>query len=247
MYKKDYNDMPEEHKKYIKNISRDFSILAVTIDIKNNFDIENQNLKSIIKNSIDNFVRENFSSKIVNVDEKTLDHQNIRIKNILMRYAVPANSKLVMNIYINSLFPSYNLIYNDYFIINSEAILAGVRQDIVPYLGWFEMSNSGIAEFGGTPRVTYGSILTILEFPEAIMSSNFNISNPGLCINMNLLSKEDALLKFKRMRADVSQEVDEAYDAENNDSDINENLSLVQKAIKEILKGRIVEIGRAHV
>ena len=247
MYSKDYNDMPEEHKKYIKNITRDFSILAVSIDVKNNFDIENQNLKEIIKTTIDNFVRENFSAKIANVDEEALSRQNVRIKNILIRYAVPANPKLVMNIYINSLFPSYNLIYNDYFVRNSDAILAGVKQDVTPYLGWFEMSNSGISEFGGTARTTYGSVLTILEFPEAINSQNFNISNPGLCVNMNLLSKENAILKFKRMRADVKQEDEEASDAENDDSDINENLTLVQRAIKQILKGRIVAEVDANI
>ena len=116
MYKKDYKDMPPEYKKYIKNITQDFSILAVQIDVKNTFDIENQSLISIIKSTFDNFFKENFSMNNVNIDEHAVATQNIRIANILNRYAIPANEKLVMNIYVNSLFPSYNLIYNDYLV-----------------------------------------------------------------------------------------------------------------------------------
>lgn len=247
MYKKDYQDFPEEYKKYIKNISRDFSILAINIDVKNTFDIENQDLKSIIKNSLDNFVKENFSMNVVNIDEEAIASQNLRIRNILQRYAVPANEKLVMNIYVNSVFPSYNLVYNDYLVNNSNPILCGIKQEIIPHLGWFEMSNSGIVGFGGTPRTTYGSILTILEFPEAIKSENFNINMPGLHVNMYLLPKDKALLKFKRMRADVQQESEEADYAMTSDSDVDEDLSLVQRAIKNIRKGRVAAEVDANI
>lgn len=247
MYDKDYTDLPDEWKQYIKNISRDFSILAINIDVKNNFDIENQDLKSIIKSILDNFVKENFSMNTVNVDEEAVASQNIRIHNILQRYAVPANPKLVMNIYVNSLFPSYNLVYNDYLINNSSPILGSIKQEIIPHLGWFEMSNSGIVGFGGTPRTTYGSVLTILEFPEQIRSENFNINMPGLHVNMHLLPKDKALLKFKRMRADVSQESEEAEIANTSDSDVDEDLSLVQRAIKYIRKGRIATEVDANI
>lgn len=247
MYDDKYNDLPKEYKNYINNISREFSILAVNIDIKNNFDIENQNLKTILKDILDNFIKENFSMNSVNIDEEAISLQNVRIKNTLMRYAVPANSKLVMNIYINSLFPSYNLIYNDYLINHSTSILGSVKQEIIPHLGWFEMSNSGIINFGGTPRITYGSVLTILEFPEQIRSENFNINMPGLHVNMNLLAKDKALLKFKRMRADVKQELEEAEIANTSDSDIDEDESLVQKAIQHIRKGRIATEVDANI
>lgn len=247
MYDKNYTDMPEEYKKYIKNISKDYSILAVNIDIKNNFDIENQNLKSIIKEIIDNFINENFSMNSANIDEDSISSQNLRIKNILSRYAVPANQKLIMNIYINSLFPSYNLIYNDYMIENSSTILSNIKQEIIPHLGWFEMSNSGIVALGGTPRLTYGCVLSILEFPEQIRSENFNINMPGLHVNMHLLPKDKALLKFKRMRADVKQEVEEADVANTSDSDVDEDLDLVQKAIRDVRKGRVVTEVDANI
>lgn len=239
MYKKDYNDMPPEYKRYIKNISQDFSILAIQIDVKNTFDIENQSLIEIVKTTLDNFFKENFSMNNVNIDEHAVAAQNIRIANILNRYAVPANEKLVMNIYVNSLFPSYNLIYNDYLVNHSSAILTSLKQEIIPHLGWFELSNSGMVSFGGTPRVTYGCVLTILEFPEVVRSENFNLGISGLHVNMNLLSKEKALLKFKRMRADVKEEFEEAMNANNTDSTIDEEMSLAERAVKSIKTGRI--------
>lgn len=247
IYDEDYAGFPEEYKKYIKNITKDFSILAITLNVKNSIDIENQNIMFIIKNFIDDFVKTNFSTKITNINEEMLIGQNLKIKNIMQTYAVPANSKLVMNIYINSLFPSYNLIYNDYLIRNKDAILSGVKQEIIPHLGWFEMSNSGIVEFGGEPRVTYGSILSVLQFPDLIMSGNFNINLPGLHVNMKLLPKDKARLKFKRMRAEALQEEEEAEQARARDTDIDENLSLIQKAIRDIDNGRVIVEVNANI
>ena len=239
MYNKDYTDMPPEYKKFIKNITRDFSILAIDIDAKNSFDIESQSLKEIFKSSIDNFINENFSMNVSNINEEVISSQNVRMRNILSRYAVPANEKLVMNIYINSLFPSYNLVYNNYMLSHADTILSNVKQEIIPHLGWFEMTNSGISDFGGQPRTTYGSILTILEFPERINSENFNIPISGMHVNMHLLPKDKALLRFKRMRASANEELDEAFQVQTTDSDIDEDVALIQRAIDQVRKGRI--------
>ena len=122
---------------------------------------------------------------------------------------------------------------------HSNAILSGIQQEIVPHLGWFEMSNSGIVIFGAKPRQTFGCVLTILEFPEAIYSENFNIAVPGLHVNMHLIPKDKAILKFKRMRADAKQEEEEAAVAQTDDSDVDEHVDLVQKALYSIRQGRI--------
>lgn len=240
MYNKDYTDLPPEYKKYIKNISKDFTILAIDIDTKDTVDIETQSALNILKGILDNFVKQNFSLTNSVIDEKALDIQNTRIKNSLQRYAVPASSKLVMNIYINSLFPAYNLVYNDYLTNHSAPILSGVKQEIIPHLGWFEMSNSGIVVFGAKPKITYGSVLTILEMPDSIYSQNFNIAVPGLNVNMHLLPKDKALLKFKRMRADAKQELEEADIAQTSDSDVDEDVSMLERALYSIRQGRIV-------
>ena len=247
MYKKDYEDFPEEYKKFIKNISKDFTILAINIDAKNNIDIENQSVKEILKSSIDNFVSSNFSTKNAKIDEDAISKQNTRIKNTIQRFAVPANEKLVMNIYINSIFPCYNLVYNDYIMGNKESILAGIKQEIIPHLGWFEMSNSGIEILGGTPRKTYGAILTILEFPDGINSGNFNINVPGLHVNMNLLKKDKAILKFKRMRADILEEQEEVDQSGDRDSEIDTQADLIQAAIDDLRSGRIATEVDANI
>ena len=247
MYKKDYTGFPEEYRQYIKHIARDFTILAINIEAKDSVDIENQSALKIIKDAFDTFVKDNFSTTTVTIDEEALNIQNTRIKNSLQRYAVPASTKLVMNIYVNSLFPSYDLIYNDYMLTHNSAILSGIQQEIIPHLGWFEMSNSGIVAFGGTPRVTYGCVLTILEFPESIYSENFNIAMPGMHVNMHLLPKDKAILKFKRMRADAKQEEEEAVNAATDDSDVDESVDLVQRALYSIRQGRIVSEVDANI
>lgn len=247
MYKKDYTEFPKEYRDYIKNITRDFSILAIQIEAKQTIDMENQNLKSIISQVVDNFIKENFTTSMANVNEDQIAAQNTRIKNILSRYAVPANEKLVMNIYVNSLFPSYNLVYNNYLLDNKDVILGSVKQEIIPHLGWFEMTNSGIADFGGIPKTTYGSILTILDFPESIQSENFNMFASGLHVNMHLLPKTSAILKFKRMRADINEELEEAVDTEAKDTDIDEHSDFVQHAIDQIRRGRIVTEVDANI
>ena len=132
MYKHDYTTLPEQYRQYIKNIARDFTILAINIDTKDTVDIENESALKIIKRTFDNFVQQNFSTTIVSVDEEALEIQNTRIKNSLQRYVIPASPKLVMNIYINSLYPSYNLVFNDWMVEHSNAILSGIQQEIVP-------------------------------------------------------------------------------------------------------------------
>lgn len=247
MYKKDYSGFPEQYRKYIKNIARDYTVLAIVIDVKDTVNVEDESAFGMLKRLFTNFVQENFSPVVATVDKSAVRAQNTRIRNSLQRYAVPASSKLVMNIYINSLFPSYNLVYNDYLVKHSAPILSGIQQEIIPHLGWFEMSNSGIVSFGAKPRTTYGSVLTILEFPESIYSENFNISLPGLHVNMHLLPKGKALLKFKRMRASAMLEEEEAAVADAQDSDVGEDVSLVQRALHSIRQGRIATEVDANI
>lgn len=240
IYKKDYSEFPKEYQKYIKNITKDFSILAINIDAKNSIDIENQSIIAIMKQILDSFVKENFTVSHPGVNEDIIRMQNKNFANSLQNSAVPASSQLVMNIFINSVYPSYKLIYDDYIMKNSSSILSSIQQEIIPHLGWFEMSNSGIVAFGGEPRVTYGSILTILELPETINSENFNISMSGLNVNINIPTRQKALLKFKRMRAELEEEEGEAYDANTKDSDASENVSMLDAAIKDIKAGRVM-------
>lgn len=247
MYKKDYEGFPDKYKKLIKNISKDLSILAIDIDIKDTINIETQGIIEILKNSLDYFIKKNFSMTAATIDEEAILSQNIRIKNSLQRYAVPATSELVMNIYVNSVFPSYNLVYNDFLVKNNSPILSGIKQEFIPHLGWFEMSNSGIVAFGAEPRVTYGCVLTILEFPESIYSQNFNIGVPNLNVNMHLLPKEKAVLKFKRMRANILEEAQEEHLANTIDSHVETEVSLIQRAIQSIRDGRIVSNIDANI
>ena len=119
MYRKDYKELPEGYRRYIKNIARDFTILAVNLDTKGDVDVENQNAIQMLKSLFNDAVRENFSPSLVQVDESKLAYQNGRIRNSLQRYAVPVPPKLVMNIYVNGMYPSYNLVYGDAMLQNA--------------------------------------------------------------------------------------------------------------------------------
>lgn len=238
-YKPEYDTLPAQYRQFISNMSRDFVILAISLDVKNNMDVEKQSIIEIVKSAFDTSVKSVFSKGVPDINGAAISGQNTRIKHTLQRYAVPASSKLVMNIYVNGIFPSYNLVYNDYLLKHSSSILGNVRQEIVPHLGWFEMSNSGIESFGATPKTTYGSILTILEFPDRINTENFNIALPGLHVNIHALDKQNAILKFKRMRADIEEEQQEVDATGDVDTDIDKHANMAQIAIDNIRAGRI--------
>jgi hypothetical protein len=244
----DYKKVPDEYASHVPNVYRDYSILAVHLETKNAIDIENDSLITIFKRLFDEFVEKNFSVSSSAVNETLVNSQQLKIANILQRYALPASSEIVMNIYVNSIFPSYNLVYNNYIMSHNEIILGTIEQTFIPHLGWFEMSNEGIVEFGGHARTTYGSIIRIYEMPPEIESSSFRIRMDGLRINHHLLPKDKAILKFKRMKADMKQEAEDAVKVDApEDTNVNKSLSQVERALSDIRNNRIMDEVDANI
>ena len=242
LYDKSYK-IPEEYKKYISSIREDFTILAVNIKNKDNIDFESDSAIKIAKDYVNNMMNTILSPSKVHYNIDKIKMQESKIRNTLQRYAIPASEKLVMNIYVNSVYPSYNLVYNNFMIENNEAILDSIKQEFIPHLGWFEMSNSGIVAFGADQRKTYGSVLTLLSMPDSIDTSSYNIAMTGMNLNMNLLDKNAALLKFKRHRAAAKEEVEDSEIAAKGgfvDKDSRKSLSLADAAVKDITAGVIM-------
>lgn len=235
--------MTDEYKSYVKSFYQEYSILAIRLESGYNIDIETQSIVESIKQIFDTTVGNVFKKVADSVNIDSIMSQNKNISHTIEKYAVPANEKLVMNLYMNALYPSYDLIYTEDMFNRSNKMLGWTQQEIIPHLGWFELSNSGIADFGITPRVSYCSILTIVELPEDILIENFNIYVPGMKCNMRLLAKQDATLRFKRLRTDLKEELGDSIevneDAEE-DSDGGEALGMSYDALKAIKNGRIL-------
>lgn len=248
MYAKGFQGLTAQEERYIRSVARELPILSVSLDSKNSVDVERQGMIDTLRMLFNRFVEENFSLHVTPLDVSLIDGQRTRITNALQRFATPASERLVMNILVNTIMPSYTIVYNDYVIKHASSILSGIQQDFIPHLGWFEMSNAGAADFGAKPRKTYGSVLTILELPDAVASENFNISMPGLSVNMHLLDKQQALLRFKRLRAGALQEGMDADDSGTLDGeDVDEGLSMIQRAIRSVRQGRILTDVDANI
>ena len=240
LYKTGYNDIDEEYRDLISSIREDFTILAVKIDTSKHVDIETQSVKEIIKSSINSYFANNFSTKIQDVNETVLMQQDKKLIDILEIGAVPVSEKLVLNIYLNSLFPDYNIIYSNFIMNHASEIIGGIKQDIVPHLGYFELSNLGIATVGATPQKTFGSILTILKLPDSIESKVFNMNIPNMVVNLRLKPKEKVELEFRRMRADTKSEYHDAATIGDEDSQAGKDWDDINDAIAAIRAGRIL-------
>lgn len=235
--------MSEEYRSYVKSFYQEYTILAIKLESGYNIDIETQSITESIKQVFDTTVSNVFKKISDSVNVESILSQNKNISHTLHDYAVPANEKLVMNIYMNSLYPSYDLVYNDEMLERTNKMLGWAQQEIIPHLGWFELSNSGIADFGATPKVSYCSILTIVELPDEVLIENFNIYVPGMKCNMKLLSKQDATLRFKRIRTDLKEELGdslEVNDDADEDTDGGDSLGMAYDALKAIKNGRIL-------
>lgn len=235
--------MTEEYRSYVKSFYQEYTILAIKLESGYNIDIETQSITESIKQVFDTTVNNVFKKISDSVNVESILSQNKNISHTLHDYAVPANEKLVMNIYMNSLYPSYDLVYNDEMLERTNKMLGWTQQEIIPHLGWFELSNSGIADFGATPKVSYCSILTIVELPDEVLIENFNIYVPGMKCNMKLLSKQDATLRFKRIRTDLKEELGdslEVNDDADEDTDGGDSLGMAYDALKAIKNGRIL-------
>lgn len=241
IYDKNYVTMPQDYRKFISVLSKEFSILAININIKDTIDIEKDSILDIIKKKANSLINNVVLSNDYNIDKDFLISQSKKFYSVLRDYSVPATPKQVMNIYINRIYPTYNLSYNDYMVEHSEAILSNVQQEIIPKLGSFELTNSGIAILGLSPKKTYCSVITILEYPDEALTGNLNIDFPGLTVNIKLLEKEKAELKIKRVRASITSEKADAQVSGGNDNleELSTSENITNYALSQIRKGRI--------
>ena len=242
IYNPDFK-MTDEYKSYVKSFYQEYTILAIKLESGYNIDIETQGIVESVKQIFDTTVGNAFKKVADSVNIDSIISQNKNLQHTLEKHAVPANEKLVMNIYMNSLYPSYDLIYTDEMLERANKMLGWTQQEIIPHLGWFELSNSGIADFGITPKISYCSVITIVELPDDILIENFNIYIPGMRCNMKLLSKQDATLRFKRIRTDLKEEFGDSLEVNEDadeDSDGGDSLGMAYDALKAIKNGRIL-------
>lgn len=239
-YNPQFDRMPQLYKDLITESHEDYNILAVQIDISKNVDIETQSLKEVLANTVNGFFQANFSSTNVNVDMNILNSKVQAITDKLQGRALPVDEKMALNIHMNKLFPQYDIIYNNFVTSHSSEIIANVKQEVYPHLGWAELSNNGVATVGFKPELSYVSILDVIKFPDEIMSENFNMNIPGLQLNVRARDKAKVELSFRKMRASVKEEYGDAAAIGDEDSISGRNWDEINEAITSIRDGRIL-------
>jgi type IV secretory pathway VirB4 component len=126
--------------------------------------------------------------------------------------------------------------------------MGSVTQTVTDNFGWFEMHNEGVDIFNYNPQTTYGCMIDIKKFPEAIETVNFPMEFAGidyinLVTTIQCLKKEDAQLKIKRVRASDNYELQQAIEsgAELEQLEgISKNVAIATHALTEIEKGEII-------
>lgn len=243
IYKPD-EDVPDIFKQNIKDNNIEYCILAVDIDVNTVADIENVSVMGMAKDMLNSAANKLFSIKNANIDvKKVLDIEN-NIYSIISNYCARCTKDLTFYRYMSAMYPSYEISYNNNSFLSNDNLtpaLGAISQAIESKFGYFVMYNEGVDLFDLPVTETYGCILKIMNLPESIDSSNFNMFIPGLQINIETMPKDKAKVMIKRMRASIRYEQETAAIAGAEDTDMLEgNLDLAEFALQRLNEGETI-------
>lgn len=237
LYRPDY-DMPEEFTSHITDNYQDYCLLAIDIQQTDTTDVEGYTFKETIKELIDKT-----ASKLLDNANDSLDYEKIieierNIYMILKDRCVRASRELVFYNFVSKLYPMYEISYlqNEHLNDNNFGEVLGILQQTVEdNFGYFVMHNEGVDFFGLEPQTTYGCLLTIKEFPKTIYSSDFYMDYPGVQTNIEMLVKDDAKIKMKRVRASNRFELEQSLNSGSPPEELEETSTNVDIATRAIL------------
>lgn len=241
-----YNGVPEMFSKYITKSNQTFTLLSIQIETSNSTDIDSLTVMDIIKEYISSASQSLFSYTNINIDTNRIIATENALYNIIKNYGVRASRELTFYSYVSALFPSYEISYNSnsYVEKNMTPILGAVKQEVKSHFGgYFEMSNVGVEIFGLPMKTTYGSIINILELPNKINSSNFNMQIENLRVFIKTIPRDKARLSMKRSRSGIEFEEESATDANLRKRDmeyLDEHLDMANEALDNINKGNVI-------
>ena len=233
----------------VKYTSSQFCFIAINIDDKNAVDLNSMNLMDAAKEVVNDFLNAVSSSKQQDINVEKVEAINKQILDLSQGILKPCPERTLMTYYIKRVFPSYNVVVRDSMYDTTKVVLAYLQQEYVPYFNYFEMKNSGIEYFGATPRVTYGSIIDIIEMPDDIDSEMWSMCVDGLVCNLKTLSKDKARLKFMRTRSDIEYEeaTSNQVGGDKYAMELADYSDLAEAGIAAVSLGRKIVEGDVHI
>lgn len=226
-----------------------YCLLAINIDDKNSIEFTDLSIKEIANTYKDKILDYFSNFKQQNVDTEKINSMTKKIANIGQGVIKPCPEEVLLNYYIKRVFPSYNLIIPEDDINSTKAVLSYLQQDLTPHFNYFEMSNAGVELFGAENRITYGSVIDIVEFPEEIISESFSLNHDWLVVNCKTLSKEQAKLKFSRKKSDIEFDEGAAVTAGSSDAytELQDYKDIAETALAAISIGKKIIEADIHI
>lgn len=245
MYSPDY-EMPYAFSSHVKDDTQSYCILGVDIQQSSVTDIEDDSIKdtakSIVKAAINAFT---------GLGNMKIDPiQILKIENDIYRTVkykcVRCSKDLVFYHFVSKLFPSYEISYDKLSYINDDSyedIMCNITQVIADNHAKFEMYNDGVEVFGLDPVHTFGCMMHVEKFPEAINIANFPMDYPANCVTtVKCIPKDKAKLALKRARSSSRYVIKQEIESQAEDEDIEatqQNVELATAGIQMIEKGTI--------
>lgn len=239
----------EDFRNNMDYLNNAYCVLAINVDNVGEKELYDMTFKEMGTYWVGKFADLFASFNQTNVDKETIDRQQERVLNVLSRKARPVDEKFLLDVLIKKFFPSYTLITRDNEIDYNKGVLSYLQQVFTPQFSYFEMTNAGVEVFEAEARKTYGCVIDLIEFPQVIISENFNLCHDGMVINCKVLSKEAAKLKFKRKRADIRFERDSANQVGYSDvnMEIDDLEELANKGVEESQYGTVLCESDIHI
>lgn len=231
----------------IKYTSQEYCFLAININDKQNIDF-NVSLKKMFGEYRDLLLDSFTSFRQQKIDTDRIDGLNEKILNIGQGMIKACPEEVLVAYYIKRIFPSYTLALNKDELDINKQLITYLKQDLTPKFNYFEMSNTGVELLGAEQRVTYGSVVDIVEFPEEIISESFSLDLDSLVVNCRTLTKGKAKRKFTRKKSDIEFEAESAAVAgANAEMELEDYKDLADLALAAIGSGRRIAETDIHI
>lgn len=239
----------QDFKKNMDYLNRAYCVLAINVDNVGEKELYDMTFKEMGAYWVGKLADAFASFNQTNIDKNAIDKQGERILGVLSRCARPVNEKFLLDVLVKRFFPSYTLITRDSDLSFNKGVLSYLQQIFTPKFSYFEMTNSGVEVFGANAQKSYGCVIDLIEFPQVILSENFNLCHDGMVVNCKCLSKENAKVKFKRKRADIRFERESAEQVGYGDvnMEIDDLEDLANKGVEESQAGTVLCEADIHI
>lgn len=214
LYKEDY-ELPALFKNSIKDDMQTYCLLAVSINTQDVQNVEDLTLGGAFK-TVTKKALSALSGLGDDFDEERAIAAEKAIYDAIRHKCVRASKEIIFYNYASKLFPNYEISYDKFGFLreeNLENVLGSLQQIVHDKFGYLELTNVGAYMFDLPQQTTYATVLTIKNFPLTIDPTQFPLDYPNCQVNIEMLNKKKAMLKFKRARSVANYDENTMIDA----------------------------------